>query len=170
MPKKVAVLVEDGYEDLELWYPYYRLVEEGYNVTLVGSEYDNVYKSKHGYPAKSEMCRFDGSKQKWDAVVVPGGSAPDILRRYPEIIDIVRRTYNDGGIVAAICHGPSVLVSADIVRDRNVTSFFSIKDDLVHAGGKWNDSSVVADGNLITSRTPADLPDFMKAVTAGLGS
>jgi len=167
--KRVAVLVEREYEDLELWYPYLRLVEAGCNVSVVGPEADREYLSKHGYPIKSCTCMVDANKQDWDAVVIPGGWAPDRLRRYPEMVELVRKTNGRGGIVAAICHGPSLLVSADIVRGKKVTSYAAIKDDLIHAGANWTDAEVVVDGNLVTSRTPADLVPFMKAVLAGLG-
>lgn len=166
--KKIAVLVERDYEDLELWYPYLRLQEAGFHVTVVGPEADQEYLSKHGYAVKSQMSRFEAKEQEWDAVIVPGGWAPDKLRMYPEIIELVRKTYERQGIVAAICHGPSVLVSADVVRGKKVTSYRAIKDDLVHAEGDWLDEEVVVDSNLITSRTPADLPAFSRAILAAL--
>lgn len=167
--KRVAVLVEREYEDQELWYPYLRLLEAGCNVSVVGPEANTEYLSKHGYPITSSICRVDANKVDWDAVIIPGGWAPDRLRRYPEMVELVRKTNQRGGVVAAICHGPSLLVSADIVRGKKVTSFDAIKDDLIHAGANWGDAEVVVDGNLITSRTPADLVPFMKAVLAGLG-
>lgn len=166
--KRIAVLVEREYEDLELWYPYLRLVEAGYDVSVVGPEADQEYPSKHGYPIKACMGMAEGKDQDWDAVVIPGGWAPDRMRIHPEMVELVQKTNQRKGIVAAICHGPSLMVSADIVRGKKVTSYVAIKDDLVHAGGKWSDAEVVTDGNLITSRTPLDLVPFTKAILAAL--
>lgn len=166
--KRVAVLVEREYEDMELWYPYLRLVEAGYNVAIVGPAANKEYPSKHGYMIKSSTDMVEAEGQDWDAVVIPGGWAPDRLRIYPEMVGIVRRTNERNGVVAAICHGPSLLVSADIVRGKEVTSYVAIKDDLIHAGAKWSDGEVVIDGNLITSRTPRDLVPFVKAILAKL--
>lgn len=168
MDKKAVVLVENDYEDLELWYPYLRLKEEGYDVTLVGPEGNTEYKSKHGYTVVSQMNRFDGKKQEWDIVIIPGGWAPDKLRRYPEIVEIVQNTHASNGLVAAICHGGSLLVSAGIVKGITLTSFSAIKDDLIYAGCDWVDREVVNDGNIITSRTPQDLPVFMKTIVEAL--
>lgn len=166
--KRVAILVEREYEDMELWYPYLRLMEAGCDVHVVGPEANEVYLSKHGYPIKSTMCRKDGKDQDWDGVVVPGGWAPDRLRVYPEMVELVKKTNERGGVIAAICHGPSLLVSADVVRGKKVTSYVAIKDDLVHAGANWIDAEVVTDGNIITSRTPRDLVPFSKAILAAL--
>ena len=162
--KKVAILVANGYEDQEFWYPYLRLKEEGIDLTVVGPEYDVVYKSKHGYPIKSTICRVDASKENWDAVIIPGGNAPDELRTYPEIINLVKKTFDDKGIVASICHGSLLLVSADIVKDKRMTSIKPIKDDIIKAGANWIDMEVVVDSNLVTSRKPMDLPAFMRVV------
>lgn len=166
--KRIAVLVEKDYEDLELWYPYLRLQEAGFDVTVVGTEGRREYISKHGYPVQAQLSRFDAVGQEWDAVIIPGGWAPDKLRMYPEIVELVRKTNERQGVVAAICHGPSVLVSADVVRGRQVTSYQAIKDDLIHAGGNWVDKEVAVDGNLITSRTPEDLPAFARAILQAL--
>jgi protease I len=166
--KRIAVLVEREYEDLELWYPYLRLVEAGYDVAIVGPEANKEYPSKHGYMIKSCIGMAEAKDQKWDGIVIPGGWAPDRLRIYPEMVELVRKTNERNGVVAAICHGPSLLVSADIVRDKKATSYVAIKDDLIHAGAKWSDAEVVTDGNLITSRTPRDLVPFTKAILAAL--
>ena len=168
--KRIAVLVEREYEDLELWYPYLRLVEAGYDVAIVGPEANKEYPSKHGYMIESCIGMVEAKDQDWDAVVIPGGWAPDRLRVYPEMVDLVRQTNARNGVVAAICHGPSLLVSADIVRGKKVTSYVAVKDDLVHAGGNWSDAEVVIDGNLITSRTPRDLVPFTKAILTALGT
>ena len=166
--QRIAVLVEREYEDMELWYPYLRLTEAGYDVAIVGPEANKEYPSKHGYMIKSCIGMVEAKDQDWDAVVIPGGWAPDRLRIYPEMVELVRKTNERNGVVAAICHGPSLLVSADIVRDKKTTSYVAIKDDLVHAGAKWNDAEVVTDGNLITSRTPRDLVPFTKAILVAL--
>ena len=168
--KRIAVLVEREYEDLELWYPYLRLVEAGYDAAIVGPEANKAYPSKHGYMIESCIGMVEAKDQDWDAVVIPGGWAPDRLRIYPEMVELVRKTDERNGVVAAICHGPSLLVSADIVRGKKVTSYVAVKDDLVHAGGNWSDAEVVIDGNLITSRTPRDLVPFTKAILTALGT
>lgn len=168
MTKKIAVLVENDYEDQEFWYPYLRMKEEGYDVYAVGPEFDIVFKSKHGYPVKSTICRFDGSKEDWAAVIIPGGWAPDKLRRYPEMLDLVKKSNEQGAVIAAICHAGSLLVSADILKGKTVTSYDAIKDDMVNAGAKWVDEEVVTDGNLITSRTPNDLPEFVREIVKAL--
>ncbi|KPK98857.1 MAG: glutamine amidotransferase [Omnitrophica WOR_2 bacterium SM23_72] len=157
--KKVAVLVEDHYQVLEVWYPYLRLREEGFTTVLVGTG-KGSYKSKEGYPAQEELPVKKARPQEFDAVVIPGGYAPDILRRYVEINQFVKEMFNLGKCIACICHGGWVLVSAGILKERKVTGFSAIKDDLVNAGAKFIDQEVVVDGNLITSRNPYDLPAF----------
>lgn len=170
MGKKVAVLLDDMYEDQEFWYPYFRLKEEEASVFSVAHENGLEFKSKWGYPAKSEMSMKDALKENWDAVIVPGGYAPDKIRRYPEMLSIVREAFNKGAIVASICHGPWVLVSAGILKGKNVTCVMAIKDDVENAGGKYFDREVVVDNNLITSRRPQDLPVFMKAVISAMNN
>ena len=165
--KKIAVLVEDSYEDLELWYPYYRLMEEGADVKLVGPE-AKVYKSKYGYPAVADLSAAEAKADDFQGIVVPGGYAPDRLRRYPKILDLVREIFEKGGVVASICHGPWVLISANIMKGKKTAGFSSIKDDLINAGAIYLDKEVVVDNNLITSRTPKDLPAFLPAIIAAL--
>jgi protease I len=165
---KAAVLIDDIYEDNEFWYPYFRLKEEGAAVVAVGHEYDVEYKSKHGYPKRAEMSIHDACGKEWDAVIVPGGYAPDKLRRYPEALKIVKDTFDRGGVVASICHGPWVLISAGILKGKKLTCVSAIKDDVVNAGALFEDREAVVDGNLITSRTPSDLPAFMKEVISSL--
>jgi protease I len=167
--KKVAVLVEKAYEDLELWYPYYRLKEAGAEVHLVGPEGGETYPSKHGYPAKAEKGAGSVHARDVDAVVIPGGYAPDHMRRSQALVALVREAAQGGKVVAAICHAGWMLCSADVIRGKRVTSFDAIKDDMKNAGGHWIDEEVVRDGNLITSRKPADLPAFMRAVVEALG-
>jgi len=164
---KIAILVEDSYEDLELWYPYYRLLEEGADVKLIGPE-AKVYQSKHGYPAEANLSAAEAKADDFQGIIVPGGYAPDKLRRYPKILDLVREVFENGGIVASICHGPWVLISTNILKGKKTTGFNSIKDDLVNAGAIYLDKEVVVDNNLITSRTPQDLPAFLPAIIEGL--
>ncbi len=157
--KKVAVLVEDYYQVLEVWYPYLRLREEGIKTVLVGTG-KREYKSKEGYVAEEELSIEKAKVDDFDAVIIPGGYAPDILRRYAKVNNFVKNMYEKGKIVAAICHAGWVLISAGILKDKKVTGFSAIKDDLINAGAQFIDREVVVDGNLITSRNPYDLPAF----------
>ena len=161
---RAAVLVEQQYQEMEVWYPIYRLREAGCQVTLVGPEAGQTYPSKLGYPAKSDKAAKDVSADDFDAIVVPGGFAPDFLRRHDSVLRLVGGMAEQGKIVAAICHGPWVLCSTQALKGRRATSFFAIKDDVMNAGAHWSDAEVVRDGNLITSRKPDDLPAFMQAV------
>lgn len=166
--KRVAILVENDYEDLELWYPYYRLLEEGAAVQLVGPE-AKAYASKHGYPAQAEVAASQVSARDFDAVVVPGGFAPDRLRRYQTVLDLVSGVSEKGGVIASICHAAWVPISAGIMRGKRATCVSAIKDDLVNAGAIYLDQEVVVDGNLVSSRTPRDLPAFLPALIKALG-
>ena len=163
----VAVLCEDLYEEIEVWYPYYRLKEEGYDVLMVGTAKEE-YKGKYGYPARADKLADQVNPEEVACLVIPGGYAPDILRRYPSVVELVKKVYQQGGVVASICHGPWLLASADVVRGKKVTCFMAIKDDIVNAGGLYEDREVVRDGNLITSRKPADLPAFLKTIIEAL--
>ena len=162
--KKIAVLVEDIYQDLEVWYPYLRLKEAGCEVYAIGTGRSKIYRSKHGYEIQEDLSITEAAKRDFDAVVIPGGYAPDILRRYEEVNTFVRTLFEKGKVVASICHGGWVLASAGILKGKTATSFFAIKDDMVNAGAKFVDEEVAVDGNLITSRKPEDLPAFMRAV------
>lgn len=168
MMKKVAVLVEQQFHDTELWVPYYRMLEAGFQVSLVGPEAHKEYLSKHGDPVKTDMSSAEAKEKEWDAVIVPGGWAPDFLRRDRDLLEMIRKTRESGGIVAGICHAQSVFISADILRGVEATSYFSIKDDVINAGVKWVDREVAIDGNIITSRSPKDLPAYCKAIVAAL--
>jgi protease I len=159
--KKIAVLVEDLYQVLEVWYPLLRLKEAGIAVQLVGTGSKNTYVSKEGYPAKVDKSIEDVKAGEFDGVIIPGGFAPDILRRYDKVVQLVKQLDEDGKVVAAICHGGWLLVSAKILKGRRATCFFAIKDDLVAAGADYMDQEVVVDRNLITSRKPEDLPAFV---------
>lgn len=166
--KWIAVLAENSYEDLELWYPVLRLQEAGARVTVVGMPGAEEYTSKNGYPVKVDAEAASLSPAKIDAVIIPGGFAPDRMRRHQAMLDLVRGVFEQGGVVAAICHAGWVPISAGIVRGRTVTSVSAIKDDLINAGAKWVDQEVVEDGKLITSRTPRDLPAFCRTIIAAL--
>lgn len=162
--RHIAILVEEQYQVLEVWYPLLRLREEGITVSVIGTGTRDVYPSKEGYPVKVDADIDKVNVRDFDGVVIPGGWAPDFLRRHERVVNFVKRLYADGRVVASICHGGWLLVSAGVVKGNTVTSFFAIKDDLIAAGGKWVDQEVVVDKNLITSRKPDDLPAFVRAV------
>lgn len=166
--KKVIIFAEKDYEDLELWYPKLRLTEEGFQVTVAGTG-EKSYKGKNGYPLEVDGDIKDYKAKDFDAVVIPGGWAPDRLRRYKEVLDFAREMNASGKVVAAICHAGWVLASAGIVKGKNLTCFVAIKDDMINAGAKYSDKEVVVDGNLITSRKPADLPAFCREIIKALG-
>ncbi|MDH7490464.1 MAG: type 1 glutamine amidotransferase domain-containing protein [Anaerolineae bacterium] len=167
--KRIAVLAEEMYQELELWYPTLRMREAGAEVKIIGTGSSPTYASKHGYPVTVDAAADQVSSADFDAVIIPGGYAPDRMRRYPAVLKLVREVFERGGVVAAICHAGWVPISAGILKGRRVTSFFAIKDDMVNAGATWVDEPVVRDGNLITSRTPADLPAFMREFLIALG-
>jgi protease I len=167
--KKVAILVDDLYQEMEVWYPLFRLREAGAWVVTVGASAGATYTSKLGYPCPAEASYDDVTASGYDGVVVPGGYAPDRIRRYAKATRFVADLNAQGKLVASICHGPWVLCSAHgMLKGRRATSFSAIKDDVVNAGALWEDAEVVVDGNLVTSRKPDDLPAFMKASLAVL--
>jgi protease I len=155
------------YEDLELWYPKIRLEEEGARTVVAGLG-ERSYQGKRGYPVTVDASVDEVGAGEFDGLVIPGGYAPDILRRSPRVLQLVRDIYGAGKPVAFICHAGWVPISAGILRGKKGTSVGAIKDDLVNAGLLWEDSPVVVDGNLISSRTPADLPQFCRALIAAL--
>ena len=161
---QVAVLAENQYQELELWYPLLRLREAGCNVFTVAPSADALYGSKLGYPVKADLAINEVDASQLDAIVIPGGFAPENFRRTPAIVNLVRKVHDQGSLVAAICHAGWMLASAGLAKDRNVTCVAIIKDDVINAGGKYVDQPVVRDGNLITSRLPGDLPVFCKAI------
>ena len=167
--KRIAMLAEDQYEDLELWYPLLRMQEAGAEVSVIGMPGVEAYQSKHGYPARVDVSIEEVTAQDFDAVIVPGGYAPDRIRRHEPILALVRDVFRRGGVVAMICHGGWVPISAGIVENRTVTSVSAIRDDLRNAGASWVDREVVQDGNLISSRSPQDLPAFCRTIIAALG-
>lgn len=168
--KKILIFVENTYNDREFWYPYYRLQEAGAEVLVVAPEAGRIYTGAAGIEAKSDLAAAMTQAAAYDGLVIPGGYAPDRMRRHPAMVKLVREMDAAGKVVAAICHAGWMLASADIVRSRTVTCFFAIKDDMVNAGANYVDQEVAVDGNLVTSRTPTDLPAFLKAIITALAS
>jgi len=161
--RRAVVLVEQGYEDLELWYPKLRLEEEGFEVAVAGPE-KAVYAGKNGYPCRADRTIAELRAADYDALVIPGGWAPDKLRRLPAVLELVREFDRAAKPIAMICHAGWVPISAKILKGRTVTGVSAIRDDLENAGATFVDKSVVVDGHLVSSRTPADLPDFCRAL------
>ena len=168
MQKTLLTFVEDIYEDLELWYPCLRLEEAGYAMRVAAPEI-KTYKGKHGYPANSDLLLKDARSQDFCGLLVPGGFMPDKLRRDAKVLSLTREFFEQGKLVAFICHGGWIPISAKIIKGRKVTGSRGIKDDLENAGGIWVDEPVVVDGNLISSRTPRDLAAFGAAMVKFLG-
>ncbi len=161
--KKIAILVDNLYQEMEVWYPYYRFKEAGAKVVTVGPKAGETYTSKLGYPVICDRSYDQASAADFDGVVIPGGYAPDHMRRHASAVQLVREADQQGKLVAAICHGGWMLCSAGILKGRKATCFFAIKDDLVNAGCVYEDAEVVVDRNLVTSRKPDDLPAFCRA-------
>ena len=166
--KKIAILIEDLFDDKELIYPYYRMQEEGFQVDLIGAEKNFSYKSKFGMPLKSDLASRDISAKDYDAVIIPGGFSPDYMRRTQATVDFVKDMNALKKPVAAICHGPWLMISSCDLKGRKLTGFHSVRIDIENAGATYLDQEVVVDGNLITSRTPKDLPAFTKAIIKSL--
>jgi protease I len=165
--QRVLVFVDQMYEDLELWYPKLRLIEAGMDVVVAGPE-KIVYPGKNGYPCRADQTLDEVQERLFDALVIPGGFAPDKLRRIPKVLELVREFDAAGKPIAMICHAGWVPISAKILKGRTVTGVSAIKDDLENAGATFLDQSVVVDRNLISSRTPADLPDFCRAILTAM--
>ena len=170
MARKALILAGPEFEDLELLYPMYRLMEEGFQVEVTSHpRYGDTLKGKHGYTVRVTVKPSDVRVEDYAVLVLPGGRGPERIRVFPEIVGIVREFLETGKPVAAICHGPQLLISASIgkpelLKGRRVTSVPTIKDDLIAAGAEWIDSPVVVDGNLVTARIPPDLPHWMKTL------
>ncbi len=164
----ILVFVDEIYEDLELWYPKIRLEEAGLKTAIVGAESGKIYRGKHGYPCKSDLSFDQVALKDCQGVVIPGGYAPDKIRRYPKALEIVRELDRKKKMIAFICHAGWVPISAKILKGKKVTGFSAIQDDLVNSGAHFVDKEVVIDGHLISSRTPQDLPHFCKAMLAYL--
>jgi protease I len=167
--KSVAVLVEQQYQEMEVWYPVYRLRDAGCKVVLVGPEAGVTYPSKLGYPAKSDVAAKDVSASQFAGIVIPGGFAPDYIRRSEAMLKLVKDMNEMKKPIAAICHGPWVLCSTPALKGKKATCFSAIKDDVINAGATYIDAEVVVDGHLITSRKPDDLPAFVRALMVALG-
>jgi len=167
--KRIAILAEEGFEDSELIEPLRSMKKAGAKVVIVGSGSKEIYNGKRGNATVPVDTTADKVKaEDFDAVIIPGGYAPDKMRLHQSMVELVRKAHELGKVVAAICHGPQLLISADTVRGRRVTSWPSVAVDLKNAGAEWVDEPVVQDGNLITSRKPADLPRFNKAIIEAL--
>ncbi|MFJ8069075.1 type 1 glutamine amidotransferase domain-containing protein [Peribacillus sp. NPDC096447] len=160
--KKIISLVHHDFEDLELWYPILRLKEEGAIVHLAGENANETYIGKYGVPAISDYEYGSIKAEEYDAILVPGGWAPDKIRRFPEVISLIQSMEDSKKPIGQICHAGWVLISAKILQGKNVTSTPGIKDDMENAGATWIDKPVVVDGNLVSSRRPPDLPDYLR--------
>lgn len=166
---RFLTFVDDVYEDLELWYPRLRLTEAGAHVTVAGLKEGHIYQGKHGYPCEAGAAIAEMDSRDFQGVVIPGGFMPDKLRRNPDVLRLVREFAADGKLVAAICHGGWIPISAGVYRGVRVTGSPGIKDDLVNAGAIWEDAPVVIDRHFVSSRKPDDLPDFCKGILSVLG-
>ena len=164
------MLAEEGFEDLELWYPIIRLREEGCQVVIVGTGRQTTYKGKYGLSVTVDKTAAEVKSEDFDGIIVPGGWAPDKLRRYPEILSLVKSFYDEDKLLATICHGGWVYVSAKVLKGHTMTCVNAIIDDVENAGAKYVDEEVVVDRNLITSRAPKDLPAFMRSIIGYLVS
>ena len=161
---RILMLVGDDYEDLELWYPKLRLAEAGAHVTVAGPKGETVYRGKHGYPCRSDASIALMESEDFHGIVIPGGFMPDKVRRDPKVKQLVRDFASAGKLVAAICHGGWIPISAGVYRGVRVTGSPGIQDDLVNAGAIWEDSAVVVDRHFVSSRKPDDLPDFCRGI------
>jgi protease I len=168
MTRKILMFVGDDYEDLELWYPRFRMIEAGYQVVVAGPLAGETYRGKHGYPCRSDAAIRDVTASDFDGLIVPGGFMPDKLRRDAKVLELVRQFHAAGKLVAAICHGGWIPISAGVYRGVRVTGSLGIKDDLVNAGALWEDKPVVVDRHFVSSRKPDDFPDFCRAMLAFL--
>jgi len=161
---KILAIIDDVYEDLELWYPKIRLEEEGWTVVVAAPKAGVLVEGKHGYPCISDAAITGLDHEDFDALLLPGGFAPDKLRRDPKVLELVKEFDHAGKCIAHICHAGWILISANVLRGRKTTSTVGIKDDMTNAGGTWINEPVVVDGNQIASRTPKDLHLFAKAM------
>lgn len=166
---RILLFAGPMFEDIELLYPLYRLREEGAEVVVAGIG-ERSYEGKKGHPVECDVDVGDVSAEEFDAVVIPGGYLPDHLRRSEKVLELTRQAHDSGKPVAAICHAAWVPISAGIADGKRMTSYWSVRDDVVNAGAQWVDEEVVVDGSLITSRHPGDLPAFCRALIDRLGS
>ena len=168
--KRILMFVGDVYEDLELWYPKLRLIEAGASVVVAGPDAEHVYEGKNGYPCRSDAAIEDVRAEDFAGLVVPGGFMPDKLRRDSRVLQLVQEFHVDQKLIAAVCHGGWIPISAGVYDGVRVTGSLGIKDDLVNAGAVWEDAEVVVDGHFVSSRKPDDLPDFCRGILSVLGS
>lgn len=161
---RILMFVDDIYEDLELLYPKLRLIEEGAEVVVAGPEANKIYKGKNGYPCKSDVSYNDVEEKDFNGLVIPGGFMPDKLRRIPKVLELTKQFNDNAKLVAHICHGGWITISAKIMKGYKCTSTPGIKDDIENAGAIWVDEPVVIDRNMVSSRRPDDLPDFCRAI------
>lgn len=162
--RTMLIFVGDDYEDLELWYPKLRLIEAGATVTVAGPEARKTYKGKHGYPCESDAAVANIDPHQFDGVVIPGGWMPDKLRRDPQVLQLTRHFAEAKKLVASVCHGPWINISAGVCKGVRMTSSPGIKDDCLNAGAEWTDAPVIVDRHFVTSRKPADLPAFCEKI------
>ena len=162
--KKAIQLVHQDFEDLELWYPVMRLREAGADVHLAGENAGETYYGKHGLPAKSDYAFQEVNAGNYDALLIPGGWAPDKLRRFKNVLELTRNFHESQKVIAHICHAGWVLASACILKGIKTTSTPGIKDDLINAGANWVDESAVADGHIISAQRPPDLPNYLPLI------
>lgn len=167
--RRILVFVDDVYEDLELWYPKLRLQEAGAEIVVAGPKAGAVYSGKHGYPCRSDAAIGEMRSADFSGVVLPGGFMPDKLRRDPRVLELVREFSAASKLVAAICHGGWIAISAGVYRGVRVTGSPGIKDDLINAGAHWEDAAVVVDRHFVSSRKPDDLPEFCRSILQILG-
>ena len=160
--RKILIMLDKGVEDVEFLYPFYRFQEEGYDVNVVASKANETYVGKHGVPMTSNLSPDQVKIEDYDGLIIPGGRAPDYMRTNKALVNIVKEAFSKGKIVAAICHGPQMLIEADVLRGRKVTCWKSVATDVKNAGATFLDEPAVIDGNMVTSRSPADLPSFCK--------
>jgi len=159
----VLILIDNNYEDMEALYPYYRMLEAGHSVTIVGSP-RGTYTSKHGYPIEADKSPSEIEMKNFDALIIPGGQAPDRMRTKPDMVKLVKEALKKDMVIGAICHGAQMLIEAEAIKGRKATCYISVKTDLKNAGAIYEDSPVVVDKKLVTSRHPGDLPDFCHAL------
>jgi protease I len=162
--KRFLCFVDDVYEDLELWYPKLRLIEAGASVVVAGPQAAHIYRGKHGYPCQSDAAITEIHAKDFAGVILPGGFSPDKLRRDPRVLALIREFDAEQKLIAAICHGGWMAISAGVYRGVRVTGSPGIKDDLVNAGALWQDAPVVVDRHFVSSRKPDDLPDFCSGI------
>jgi protease I len=168
--KKVAILIEQAVEDAEFTVPYNGLKQAGMEVVVLGSRMNEKYKGKNGkLSIQADGTTTEAIAAQFDAVIIPGGMAPDKMRRNPNTVRFVQEAIQQGKLVAAVCHGPQVLIEGDLLKGKQVTGFSAIAKDIINAGANYLDEPVVVDGNLITSREPGDLPIFTTAILSRLG-